>query len=265
LTLSRRLRARFGAVAAFAATLGVAGGFPPATSLPPLPRLQPNDNRVSAGRLEGDTLHISLVVQKASWYPEAEDGPSVEVEAYAEEGKTPEIPGPLIRVREGTVIDATVRNDLADSTITVTGLATRPATAPDSLVLEPGASGRVRFVAGAPGTYLYNADIGVPASRNDGEERQTASGAFVVDPSGGSPPDRIFVINIWGTALDSLTYRNALAINGRSFPWTERMNTTVGDTVHWRWINASERNHPMHLHGLFFRVDSRGDALCPRV
>jgi FtsP/CotA-like multicopper oxidase with cupredoxin domain len=265
LTLSRRLRARFGAVAALAATLGVAGGISPATPLPTLARVQANDNRVSAGRLEGDTLHISLVVQKASWYPEAEDGPSVEVEAFAEEGKTPEIPGPLIRVREGTVIDATVRNDLADSTITVTGLATRPATAPDSLVLEPGASGRVRFVAGAPGTYLYNADIGVPASRNEGEERQTASGAFVVDPSGGSPPDRIFVINIWGTALDSLTYRNALAINGRSFPWTERMNTTVGDTVHWRWINASERNHPMHLHGFFFRVDSRGDALADTI
>ena len=94
MTLSRRLRARFGAVAAFAATLGVAGGFPPATSLPPLPRLQPNDNRVSAGRLEGDTLHNSLVVQKASWHPEAEDGRAVEVEAFAEEGKIRRFPVP---------------------------------------------------------------------------------------------------------------------------------------------------------------------------
>ena len=262
---SRRTRALLGALFGSVALLGVAGGSPPATPHHSLPAVRANDNRVPAGRLAGDTLHISLVVRVATWHPEADDGPSADVETFAEEGKAPEIPGPLIRVREGTVIDATVRNDLADSTITVTGLATRPTTVPDSLVLKPGASGRVRFVAGAPGTYFYNADIGVPATRDDGEERQTASGAFIVDPAGGSPPDRIFVINIWGEEIDSLTYRNALTINGRSFPYTERMNTTVGDTVHWRWINASERKHPMHLHGFFFRVDSRGDALADTI
>src|SRR5262249_12876312 len=28
----------------------------------------------------------------------------------------------------------------------------------------------------------------------------------------------------------------------------------------WRWINASDRTHPMHLHGFYYRVDTRGTA-----
>ncbi|MDH4131443.1 MAG: multicopper oxidase domain-containing protein [Gemmatimonadota bacterium] len=245
--------------------LGVAGSSSPATPRRDLPEVRPNDNRVPAGRLEGDTLHLSLVVQMARWHPEAADGPSVDVEAFAEDGKAPEIPGPLIRVREGTVIDATVRNDLADSTITVHGLYARPAEVPDSLVLKPGESGRVRFQAGAPGTYFYFATLGAPAGRKEGAERETMAGAFIVDPAGGSPPDRIFVMNIWEEPIDSLTYSSALTINGRSFPHSERIETVVGDTLHWRWINASLRQHPMHLHGFYYLVDSRGNALTDSV
>jgi FtsP/CotA-like multicopper oxidase with cupredoxin domain len=33
----------------------------------------------------------------------------------------------------------------------------------------------------------------------------------------------------------------------------------VGDTMRWRVVNASNRPHPMHLHGAYFRVDSKGD------
>jgi FtsP/CotA-like multicopper oxidase with cupredoxin domain len=33
---------------------------------------------------------------------------------------------------------------------------------------------------------------------------------------------------------------------------------TQGDSIHWRVINASIAAHPMHLHGFYFRVDSRG-------
>src|SRR5262249_37836297 len=48
----------------------------------------------------------------------------------------------------------------------------------------------------------------------------------------------------------------AFTINGRSWPNTERMSAVVGDTVHWRVINASFDTHPMHLHGFYYRVDS---------
>ena len=43
------------------------------------------------------------------------------------------------------------------------------------------------------------------------------------------------------------------------------MNLAVGDTVHWRWINASGDNHPMHLHGFYYRVDSRGTIVSDTI
>jgi FtsP/CotA-like multicopper oxidase with cupredoxin domain len=224
----------------------------------PLEPIAENDNRTPAGQLHGDTLDIRLVVGMSTWRPEADSGPAVEVAAFAEEGHAPMVPGPLIRVTNGTVIYATVTNALADSTITVHGLFTRPATVADSLVLSPGESREIRFPAGVPGTYFYLATLGRHDVDKD-DEREQLSGAFIVDPVGGSPPDRVMMLNIWGRTIDPKTYSNALAINGRSWPYTERITATVGDTIRWRVINASARNHPMHLHGFYYRVDSRGD------
>ncbi len=238
--------------------LSAAGGWPIDHPAPPV--VQANDNRRAAGQLQHDTLRIALVVQMATWRPEADSGPSVEVAAFGEEGGTPQIPGPLIRVRTGTTIIATVRNALTDSTISVHGLLTRPATRSDSMVLQPGQSGKVRFAAGGPGTYFYWAVLGKHNLDKD-DEREQVSGALIVDPPGGSPADRILMMNIWGTTIDSATYHKALAINGRSWPYTERLNAAVGDTVRWRVINATRRNHPMHLHGFYYRIDARGNGL----
>lgn len=219
-----------------------------------LPEVIPNDNRVPAGRLVGDTLHLSLVVRMATWHPEDPNEPGIDVAAFAEEGKEPQIPGPLIRVPEGTVLDVEIQNQLTDSTVTIGGMATRPMSPEDSTVLAPGARERLVFKAGAPGTYFYYANTGKVTD----VERQQLAGAFIVDGPGDRTDDRIFVMNIWGDMLDTARYHNALAINGRSFPWNERISTNIGDTLRWRWINASVRAHPMHLHGFYFRVDSRG-------
>jgi FtsP/CotA-like multicopper oxidase with cupredoxin domain len=224
----------------------------------------PNDNRVPAGRMVGDTLQLDLEVRMATWFPEADSGPAVELAAFAEVGKAPTIPAPLIRVPTGATVVATLRNRLPDSTISIHGLLTRPAGGDDSVVLRPGDSAVVGFRAGEPGTYLYYAVLGRHVHGRD-EEREQLAGAFIVDPVGGSPPDRVFVMNIWGAMVDSTTYGNALTINGRSWPWTERISATVGDTLHWRVINASAREHPMHLHGFYFRLDSYGDGLTDSV
>jgi FtsP/CotA-like multicopper oxidase with cupredoxin domain len=224
-----------------------------------LPRVQANDNRSPAGRIERDTLRLDLAVRRAEWYPESPDGPHIMVEAWSEPGAAPTIPAPLIRVREGQPIRAMVRNALPDSTIHVIGLATQPSAIGDTLHIGPGDSAEARFRAGAPGTYIYRAVIG---NDPDGRpsERETAGGAFVVDPTGGSPPDRVFVINLISVPLDSSRFRNALAINGRAWPHTERIGLTVGDTARWRVINGTTRGHPMHLHGFYFRVDAAGDG-----
>ena len=225
-----------------------------------LPLVQANDNRVAAGSRRDDTLDLHLVVRMSDWRPETNTGPSVAVAAFAEEGKASQIPAPLIRVSEGTVIVASVHNALTDSTIGVLGLADRPTTKRDTLFVHPGETRTVRFSAGIPGTYLYRAILGAHSPRDPLHEREQAAGAFVVDPRGGATRDRIFVINIWGEQSTPTLHGNALTINGRSWPHTERLDAVVGDTVRWRVVNASNRPHPMHLHGAYFRVDSKGDA-----
>ncbi|HEU4828558.1 MAG TPA: multicopper oxidase domain-containing protein [Gemmatimonadales bacterium] len=237
---------------------GAAAFTAPRSSTPP--PVVPNDNRAPAGRLANDTLSLELVLQLATWRPEGPDGPSVDVAAFAESGGPAQIPAPLVRVTTGTVIRATVTNAL-DSAHVIRGLHTRPGTSPDTVVLAAGATRTFTFAAGEPGTYFYDAlpaGYAPPAGTQARQaEREHAAGALVIDPPGGSPPDRILVINIRGDRIAS-SYRNALAINGLSWPHTERFDARTGDTVRWRVINASSRTHPMHLHGFYFTVAARG-------
>lgn len=241
---------------------GLTGGAPS----PEIPVVKANDNRDPAGRIRGNVLRVYLEVRMARWYPEADSAPFAEVAVLAEQGGQPSIPGPLIRVKTGTIIEATLSNSLTDSSITIYGLQTRPASATDSVRLGPGETSTVRFAAGEPGTYLYRAIVGryIPAARplrQDAREREQLAGAFVIDPPGPVPPDRILVINVWRDPKDSTEHQQALTINGKSWPYTERLSTAVGDTLRWRVINASDRTHPMHLHGFYFRVDARGSIL----
>ena len=72
------------------------------------------------------------------------------------------------------------------------------------------------------------------------------------------------MITEW-TAVDDDTVRpprgrEVFTFNGRSWPHTERFTYRAGEDVHWRIINAASSNHPLHLHGFYFRVDSVGDA-----
>ena len=78
--------------------------------------------------------------------------------------------------------------------------------------------------------------------------------------------DRVFVIGLWkaretppGTPVERR--EETLVFNGLAWPHTGRLTHTVGDTVHWRVINATRRAHPMHLHGFYYRVDARGSPV----
>ena len=253
---------------AFAVLAATMSGPAVSGSVQEAPPVLPNDNRISAGTLRGDTLELSLVLDLATWRPEGPDGPAVVVPAFAEAGKAPQIPAPLIRVPAGTLIRVSVRNAL-DSTYVLQGLFARPGRDGDTVQVGPGASRQVMFAAGAPGTYLYAAvPLGYvpPAGPDDRRaEREQAAGALIVDPPGGSAADRVLVINIWGDPVDSTGYRNALTINGLSWPGTERFDVLTGDTVRWRVINASQRAHPMHMHGFYFEVDARGGLSSDRT
>jgi FtsP/CotA-like multicopper oxidase with cupredoxin domain len=229
-----------------------------------LPRAIPNDNRVAAGSLRDGVLTIALEVRQAMWYPDGDTLPGMTIDAFAEAGKEASVPGPLLRVPAGSEIRGSLHNALERDAITfyVAARVGRNATADrlDSIIVPAGETRDIRISAATPGTYLYRAIV--KASRRrvlriDG----FMAGAFIVDSAGvvGTPRDRVLVLQAASDSLDAQLQDLAspvMAINGRSWPHTERFDATVGDTLRWRLINATPEFHPMHLHGSFYRVDA---------
>ncbi|HEY0671388.1 MAG TPA: multicopper oxidase domain-containing protein [Longimicrobiales bacterium] len=222
-----------------------------------------NDNRVPAGTLRKGVLTVALEARVGKWTPQAENGGSILVQAFGEVGKALQIPGPLIRVRSGTTLTITLRNTLAEPLV-VYGLHTRPGMETDTLHVAVGAQRSVTFTAGEPGTYYYwGTTTGAPVQERNRDDSQL-SGALVVDPATGAViDDRIFVLGLWfspasGKGPTAQPEREIMVINGKSWPHTERIHHKVGETAHWRWINPTASSHPMHLHGFYFKVQTRG-------
>lgn len=237
-------------------------------------RLLTNTNQQMAGALRGDTLDVALEVVAGSWYPEADDGMHETVFAFAERGKAGRVPGPLLRVSSGTTIRASIHNPFTKDTLFVHGLrgpattTTRSNIGADStfrgLPIAPGATVATIYDAKLPGTFFYWASTdGSTIEKRRPMDSQLSGGIVVDSVNTRSPKDRIFLISIWSVLPDSTgpkpwVPRDMMTINGKSWPHTERFDYAVGDTVRWRWINPSLDAHPMHLHGFYFNVTSRG-------
>lgn len=228
-----------------------------------LPIIEANDNRTAAGNLENGVLRLHLVIAEGTWYPEA-DGhePSLQVPVFGEEGKPLTNPGPLIRVTEGTTLHVSVKN-LYGKPLFVHGLG--EGTGKASVKLEPREVHEFDFSSGPAGTYSYWANLQDKPIVARGPEASQMTGAFIVDPPGAQLNDRVFVLGYWMNLLHpeqgfSAGVRQVLSVNGKSWPWTERLEYHVGEEVKWRWISGSGMPHPMHLHGAYFRIDSVGDG-----
>jgi FtsP/CotA-like multicopper oxidase with cupredoxin domain len=226
-----------------------------------------NQNRIAAGNLANGTLTVALELREGRWHAEAEDGPTLFVPAFGEAGKPAQIPGPMLRMPEGTTVHVKVTNKLTTKA-TVHGLNTRPGYADESGVeVAPDETREFTFLAGAPGTYFYWARTTPPfkfsaagLSRPMFEDAQL-NGAFIVDPVGSVTPDRVFVIDAMFSRADIIHPNfEIVSINGKSYPYTEPLEYTAGETIRWRVINPSFAEHPMHLHGAFFRLLSLGDS-----
>ena len=221
-----------------------------------------HDNREPAGTFTGKTLKIRLEAVPATWRPEGAEGPVRDVYTFALEGGAPNIPGPLIRVPAGTEIHMFVRNRLPVP-LRLHGIGPRPLAKDGFVTMVPGKGLEFRFKAGAPGTYYYwGQTADTVFTQRTGPDGQL-TGALIVDAPGSEPnADRVFVIGEWlGPIPPPGTPRKVtIAVNGRSWPHTERLSVPFGLAVEWRVINASVAPHPMHLHGTFYTVESRGTA-----
>lgn len=234
---------------------------------------QANDNRIAAGELKHGVLKLQLEMVEATWYPEKDAGKSLSVYAFAEKGKAPQIPGPLIRVPQDTEVRVQIHNALPVAMF-VRGLHPHDPASPEPVLIAPGATADVHFTANSPGTYYYSArstkmslrEIGLLSIIEDlpmgegpfGIESQL-DGGLIVDPPGTPADDRILMITTWMAGVITPPFREWVVINGKSWPYTERLSYRTGDTARWRLINTSISDHAMHLHGFYFQVTSAGD------
>ncbi len=223
----------------------------------PLATIAPNNNRTPAGTLRDGVLTMVLEPRMGMWYPEGPAGKGLEVAAWAEAGKGLSTPGPLIRVPLGTALRVTVSNPFAD-TLHVYGLGVRGAA--DSLLLAPQERRTVVFTPPAAGTFYYYAR-GLP-----GPMDSQLNGAIVIDDPHARQltDDRVMFISWWNivdTTSPTDIDMGTMAINGLSWPHTERILMTQGDSVRWRILNLTGAPHPMHLHGFYFQMESAGDGV----
>ncbi len=241
-----------------------------------------NDQRTPAGRVVDGELRVELDVVDLTWSPRGPQGPLVPAIGFAERGHAPQVPGPLLRMRAGTPVRVSVRNTLARA-VRVRGLSDRVPgdTAVDGLPgftrgpalrLAPGEEREVRFTPTRAVTSFYFARL-VPTSTDTLPENRYTSpgvgstegglvGAFIVDAGDAAPPanERILMLTSYASPSEPGTTTWRMSINGLSWPHSERLTYDQGDTIRWRVINASGIYHPMHLHGFYFAVGSRGDG-----
>jgi FtsP/CotA-like multicopper oxidase with cupredoxin domain len=218
--------------------------------------------------LKNGVLTLRLELVPANWYPAQDGGRSFPVYAFAEKGKAPQIPGPLVRVPQGAEVRLELHNTLA------TAMFVRGFQTPEPVSVAPGGTAEVHFTAKAPGTFYYSArsckhsitEVGaldladdLPMGENPFETESQLEGALIVDPPGAPVDDRIFFITTWMSGVVAPPFREVVAINGKSWPYTERLAYRTGDSARWRLINASMSDHAMHLHGFHFAVNSVGD------
>lgn len=237
-----------------------------------------NDNRRAAGVVAANTLTLNLRAEEGLWRPEGDAGPALRIEAFGEDGDALRVPAPLIRVREGTAIVVTIRNNLGQM-LTAHGLCARDGQKCAPIDVPPASSREVRFTIDRAGTYHYWATTtGMPFAFRGAADTQL-SGALVVDPAQAPlEADRVLVITDWtsltrdelktiasaddpGVEFARINPKLTFLINGLSWPATERLTYQLGEKVRWRVINLSSQRHPMHMHGFYYEIGSLGDGL----
>ncbi|MBK7596504.1 MAG: multicopper oxidase domain-containing protein [Gemmatimonadetes bacterium] len=233
----------------------------------PLPKPAPgvahagvHQNTAAAGRLVGATLTLEVDIVESGWRPEGASDPEVPILAFAEHGKAPTVPGPLVRVPLGTTMLLTLRN-LTDSALVIGGLRSTLSAARDTIQLPKGGTRDIRVRFGASGTFAYwGAFLGTDPMDRLWKDSQL-NGAIVVDAPGTSMPDRVLVVSEWFYPYDeNRPFEVVSVINGKGWPYTETIHLTQNDSTRFRVVNMTSLFHPFHLHGFFYRIESKGDG-----
>jgi FtsP/CotA-like multicopper oxidase with cupredoxin domain len=232
--------------------------------------LETYGNRELAPRIEADVKVFDLETSVIRW------GilPNVTVDAYAFNGQ---VPGPLLRFRQGDRVRIDVTNRLPESTsvhwhgLILPNIMDGPAHITQEPI-ERGQVYRYEFTAIQSGTYFYHS--------HDNVDRQQALGlygAMIIDAAEPDPSLRAdheytLLLQEW-LLREGLTYPampmdgaqpNYFTINGRAYPSTDTIKMKVGETLKVRFVGSSNGFiHPMHIHGGPFVVVARDGETLP--
>lgn len=210
-------------------------------------------------RLEGGVKVFELTARPVLWPITSE----VTVTAWTYNGS---VPGPMIRVTEGDTVRVILKNELPEpTTIHWHGIAVPNAMdgVPDVTqdAIQPGDTFTYEFVAQPAGSFMYH-------SHFEGD-RQVAAGLYapiIIDPkeTGATQPDVdvTLMISEWlvknGQTFAAMPMAgmepNFFTINGKSFPDTEVIEVKKGQRVRLRLIAIGQFVHPMHIHGVPFKI-----------
>lgn len=210
--------------------------------------------------LIGDTKVFTLTAQVVRW-PILQ---GVYVTAWTYNGT---VPGPMLRVTEGDKVRVILQNDLPEAT----SIHWHGIPVPNAMdgvppftqqAIAPGESFTYEFVAQPAGTFMYHSHVNT--------DRQILLGLyapFVIDPRSPTGPqpdvDEMLMLSEWTIGPDGETYPampmagmepNFFTINGKAFPGTKTLTVRQGERVRLRLASIGQFNHPMHLHGAFFKI-----------
>jgi len=176
------------------------------------------------------------------------------------------VPGPMIRVTEGDRVRVIVRNELPVPT-TIHWHGVEVPNAMDGVPgvtqdpIQPGETFTYEFTAKPAGTFMYHSHYE--------SDRQVVAGLyapFIIDPkeAEANPPavDKVLMISEWlvrgGQTFAAMPMSrmepNYFTINGKAFPDTEMITVKKGERVRLRIIAIGQFIHPMHLHGVPFKI-----------
>ncbi len=190
-----------------------------------------------------------------------EIAPGMTINAWCYNGQTP---GPTIEAIEGDRVRIFVTNKLPEQTAVhwhgiflpngmdgVSGLTQKG--------IQPGETFKYEFTLKQHGTFMYHSHGDEMVQMGLG-----TMGFFIIHPK--KEPykiDRDFAIflNEWfvepGTSTPNpniMTDFNIFTFNSRAFPGTAPLVVKTGDRVRIRFGNVGQESHPIHIHGLNFKV-----------
>ncbi|MGE0193686.1 MAG: multicopper oxidase family protein [Planctomycetota bacterium] len=243
---------------------------PPASSPPAgyRPVITPNGETLAFVMKDG-VKEFRLVAQPV----EREFAPGMTVTCWGYNGITP---GPTIEAVQGDRVRLFVKNELPEHT-TIHWHGLRLPNGMDGVGgltqphIKPGETWVYEFDLLDAGTFMYH-----PHADEMVQMAVGMMGMFIVHPreSQVAPVDRDFAILTHEWAVHPGTYRpdpsvmldfNLFTFNSKVFPATDPWVVKTGERVRVRLGNLSMDQHPIHIHGLAFKVTATDGGPIPEA